>query len=61
MEDQLNLETNVSYPKDKSLEAYMDWIMRQRLSRDNTETKFTEAEWAAAWKEYWEEGSNYLL
>jgi hypothetical protein len=33
--------------------------MGARILHDHPETIFTEAEWVAAWKEYWEEGSNY--
>lgn len=57
--EQLQIETNVSHPRDRSLESYIAWIMGKRLSQGNTDTSFTEAEWIAAWKEYWEEGSNY--
>jgi hypothetical protein len=59
MERQLNTETYASRPRDKSLEAYIVWIMGERILHDHPETIFTEAEWIAAWKEYWEEGSNY--
>ena len=57
--EQMQIETNESYPKDRSLEAFKGWIMGRRLSRGETQTMFTEAEWVAAWREYWEEGSNY--
>jgi hypothetical protein len=59
MESQLTIKTDASPPKDKSLEAYMTWIMDQRLSHNKMEMTFTKAEWAAAWKEFWKEGSNY--
>jgi hypothetical protein len=59
MESPLSTTTNASRPKDRSLGAYKAWIMDQRFAQENPRLSFTEAEWAAAWKEYWEEGSNY--
>ena len=59
MESQQILVTHASRPMDKSLEAYMAWIIGLRLAYGHRRAMFTKAEWAAAWKEYWEEGSNY--
>lgn len=58
MGTQENMEINVSRPNDKSLEAYTAWIIGLRLARGSAETIFTSVEWAAAWKEYWQEGAN---
>ena len=59
MESQLRIKTNASHPKDRSLEAYKAWIMQEPFAQETTRFSFSEAEWVAAWKEYWEEGSNY--
>ena len=62
MENQYKETTNLSRPKDNSLEAYKVWILTadHRLTQINTRMKFTEAEWVAGWREYWEEGANYF-
>ena len=58
MESRKDMETNGPHPEDKSLEAYMAWIVGRRLAHGGTEPVFTSVEWAAAWKEYWQEGAN---
>jgi len=58
-ESPLRIKINTSRPKDRSLEAYKTWIMHKPFAQENTRFSFTEAEWVAAWKEYWDEGSNY--
>lgn len=43
-----------SRPKDKSLQAYKDWISRlTHLLNPDAEDTMTEEEWGAAWKKFW--------
>jgi hypothetical protein len=43
-----------SRPKDKSLQAYKDWItgVVNRINPDAKDT-MTEAKWVESWKEFW--------
>jgi hypothetical protein len=47
----------VSRPKDRSLEAYKAWIteIAERLTTNRTGIKWTEEEWRANWKKFWQE------
>ena len=47
----------ISRPKDRSLEAYKAWIMEiaKRLTAAPTTVKWTEEEWIANWKKFWQE------
>ena len=47
----------VSRPKDKSLEAYKAWVteIAQRLTTNKTGIRWTEEEWMANWKKFWQE------
>lgn len=57
MEDLKSKAVTVSRPKDTSLAAYKAWIMElcQRLTTKEICILFTEEEWIASWKAYWEE------
>ena len=46
----------VSRPKDGSLEAYKVWMteIAERLTGDKTGIKWTEEEWIANWKKFWQ-------
>lgn len=48
-----------SRPKDRSLEAYKDWIheIARRLTTRSTQIELTEAEWIVFWKDFWKEKS----
>lgn len=47
----------VSRPKDKSLEAYKTWMIgiAKRPTTEKTGIKWSEEEWKANWKKYWQE------
>lgn len=47
----------VSRPKDESLDAYKAWMteIAKRLTADKTGIKWTEEEWIAKWKKFWQE------
>jgi hypothetical protein len=49
----------VSRPKDKSLEAYKAWIteIAERLTTNRMGISWTEEEWIANWKKFWQERS----
>jgi hypothetical protein len=47
----------VSQPNDRSLEAYKAWIteIAERLTTNRTGISWTEEEWIANWKKFWQE------
>jgi hypothetical protein len=47
---------NVLRPKDKSLEAYKNWLkgIASQLATD-AEVQWTEEQWTEKWKKFWEE------
>lgn len=56
MENESYKKFTVSSPKDKSLEAYKAWMMAiaKRLTAENMGIKWTEEEWIANWKKFWQ-------
>ena len=44
-----------SHPQDKSFEAYKVWVeeISKRLTTDYSKVSFTEAEWKANWRQFW--------
>ena len=57
MENRPYKRVTVLRPKDKSLEAYKAWIreIAKKLTTGNAEVKWTEEEWIANWKKFWQE------
>jgi len=56
MENESYKKFIVSRPSDQSLEAYKNWMMEiaNQLTTDNTRIKWTEEEWIANWKKFWQ-------
>jgi hypothetical protein len=56
MEEKSNEKPTLSRPKDKSLEAYKDWIkeLARKFTTQEHEIDLTEKEWIESWEEYWE-------
>lgn len=57
MKSQTTETVTLSGPKDRSLDAYKDWIteIARRLTTTKDEIKFTEAEWKTYWQEFWKD------
>jgi sulfur relay (sulfurtransferase) DsrC/TusE family protein len=57
MENKPYKRISVSRPKDNSLEAYKSWMreIAERLTTEKTGIKWTEEEWIAHWKKFWQE------
>jgi hypothetical protein len=53
MEKKPGNKVALSLPKDKSLEAYKEWVkdIAKRLTK--TEFLLSEQEWIESWKEFW--------
>lgn len=53
-------EKHYSRPRDKSLQAFKDWIenMVKRLNPNAEEVVITEEEWTKDWKKFWDEEDN---
>jgi len=53
MEKNPGKNVDLSLPKNKSLEAYKDWVkdIAKRLTK--TEFLLSEQEWTESWKEFW--------
>ncbi|MFN8382751.1 MAG: hypothetical protein U0V02_12460 [Anaerolineales bacterium] len=53
-------EKHYSRPRDKSLQAFKDWIenMVKRLNPNAEEVVITEEEWIKDWKKFWDEEDN---
>jgi len=57
MKSRTTATVTMSGPKDRSLDAYKDWIteIARRLTTTKEHIKFTEAEWTVHWKEFWKD------
>jgi hypothetical protein len=55
MQQSTNHIQTPTYPKDRSLAAYKDWMtgLINRFTTNKTTLQFTETEWLENWKEYW--------
>jgi putative sterol carrier protein len=53
MENNPGKKVTLSLPKDKSLEAYKEWVtgIAKRLTK--TEFVLSESEWIESWKDFW--------
>ena len=60
MKSQRGEMETVSRPRDKSVEAYKLWILEiaGKLTTEQSKLQLTETEWAANWKDYWNEEHN---
>jgi hypothetical protein len=53
-------KVSYSRPRDKSLQAFKDWIqnMVKRLNPDAHESPISEEEWTEDWKKFWSKVDN---
>lgn len=58
MNDEPYKKFAVSRPKDRSLKAYKAWMMEiaEQLTTEKIGIKWTEEEWIAKWKKFWQKG-----
>jgi putative sterol carrier protein len=53
MENKLGKKLDLSLPKDKSLEAYKEWVTAIAKRLTKTEFVLSESEWIESWKDFW--------
>ena len=53
MENKPDKKVVVSLPKDKSLEAYKEWVIDLAKRLTKNEFVLSEQEWIENWKEFW--------
>lgn len=53
MENKRGKKIDLSLPKDKSLEAYKEWVIDIAKRLTKTEFLLSEKEWEENWKEFW--------